>query len=485
MVLRKLDKQTEAEQLLSETLALDPLDYWANHLANRAIGNNQARLDVAFDLLRAGLHNDAKKVLEAADLSASDGSVPIVLYSLAYVFSQLAETARERSTYAKAATASPVYCFPSRLEELIVLEAAIERNPEDARAHFYLGNWLYDRRRHREAIRHWESAAQLEKSNSVAWRNLGIAYFNVTGNVENARLAFENAVSANPQDARLHYERDQLWKRTGIPVAKRLAEMECWLDSVARRDDLTVELAALHNQTGQSNKAAALLKARHFQPWEGGEGAVLREYVRAQLALSRQALELGETDRAYDLLEAALEPPHNLGEAWHLLANRSHVHYWLGVACQANGDLASAWNWWNRAAASSGDFQDMSVRPYSEMTYYSALALARLERNDECRQLLRALLRYARNLRHVEARIDYFATSLPAMLLFEEDLQKRGTITGLFLEAQAAIGLGHHRRGRRVLGDILRLDPSHSFASDLLSEVQTEAVLMDRAAMKV
>ncbi len=71
------------------------------------------------------------------------------------------------------------------------------------------------------------------------------------------------------------------------------------------------------------------------------------------------------------------------------------------------------------------------------------------------------------------------------MLLFEEDLQKRATITGLFLEAQAAIGLGYHRRGHRVLDYILRLDPSHSFASDLLSEIQTEAVLMERAAMKV
>jgi tetratricopeptide (TPR) repeat protein len=228
-----------------------------------------------------------------------------------------------------------------------------------------------------------------------------------------------------------------------------------------------------------------LLGSRQFQPWEGGEGAVLREYVRAQLALAREALEEGETVRACRLLEAALAPPENLGEAWHLLANRSNIYYWLGVAYSTNGDLESARKCWNKAAASSGDFQEMTVRPYSEMTYYSALALARLEREKESRELLRALLRYARNLRHAEARIDYFATSLPAMLLFEEDLQKRATVTGLFLEAQASIGLGYHRRVRRLLDQVLRLDPSHAFASDFLSEIQTHALLTDRAAMKV
>lgn len=484
VVLRKLVRDAEAEQLLLETLALDPLDYWANFLANHTIGNNQARLDVAFDLLQAGVYAEAKQLLESADLSARDGSVPVVLYSLAHVFSQLGDTAQEEATYRRAAAAPPVYCFPSRLEEFIVLEAAVRRNPDDARAHFYLGNWLYDRQRYQDAISHWERAAHLEATNSVVWRNLGIAYFNVAGDVENARFAFENAVHANPQDARVRYERDQLWKRTGIPVQRRLAEVERALELVERRDDLTVELAALYNQTGQSNKAAALLRKRHFQPWEGGEGAVLREYVRAQLFLSREALELGETSRACRLIEAALEPPDNLGETWHLLANRSHVYYWLGVACGAKGDLGSARNWWEKSAASSRDFQEMSVRPYSEMTYYSALALARLDRRRECRLLLRDLLRYARNLRHSEARIDYFATSLPAMLLFEEDLQKRTTVTGLFLEAQAALGLGYQRRGRRLLQQVLHLDPNHSFASDLLSEIHTQAVLIERPAIK-
>jgi tetratricopeptide (TPR) repeat protein len=54
------------------------------------------------------------------------------------------------------------YCFPSRLEEIAILESAMRANPSDARAPYYLGNLLYDRRRHVEAIRHWEKAAKLD-----------------------------------------------------------------------------------------------------------------------------------------------------------------------------------------------------------------------------------------------------------------------------------------------------------------------------------
>ena len=39
----------------------------------------------------------------------------------------------------------PNYVFPFRLEEVKVLQAAMQANPADARAPYYLGNLLYDR----------------------------------------------------------------------------------------------------------------------------------------------------------------------------------------------------------------------------------------------------------------------------------------------------------------------------------------------------
>ena len=71
---------------------------------------------------------------------------------------------------------------------------------------------------------------------------------------------------ANPADARLLYERDQLWKRLGEAPAMRLREFERRPELVAQRDDASIELCALYNQTGQPEKALAILRARKFQP---------------------------------------------------------------------------------------------------------------------------------------------------------------------------------------------------------------------------
>ena len=88
---------------------------------------------------------------------------------------------------------------------------------------YYLGNLLYDRRRHEEAIRLWERSANLDPNFSIVWRNLGIGYFNVRRQPRLARRAYERAFHANPDDARLLYERDQLWKRLGSSPAQTVA----------------------------------------------------------------------------------------------------------------------------------------------------------------------------------------------------------------------------------------------------------------------
>ena len=210
---------------------------------------------------RASTKRQATSLLYSIDKNARDGSVPIALYALAYFQAQLGHASEYTALHAEAISASPDYCFPNRLEELIILQAAVASDPDDARAAYYLGNLLYDRRRHREAIAAWERSSQLDPSFSIVWRNLGIAYFNVLLDPELARPAFDKAIRANPRDARVLYERDQLAKRIGEAPERRLAELEKFPDAVHSRDDLTVELASLYNQTRQHHKALSTLFA--------------------------------------------------------------------------------------------------------------------------------------------------------------------------------------------------------------------------------
>jgi tetratricopeptide (TPR) repeat protein len=482
--LRKLGKTSEADALLAETLALDPLDWWARHLKGDALECDwQTRLDIALDHARAGLFADAIDLFNVpareSSLDAGQslprhdlGAVPMVHYTLGWLHQRSGDSRTALKHFKRASSSASDYCFPSRLEEIAILEAAMRANPADARAPYYLGNLLYDRCRHDEAIRLWELAAKRDKAFSIVWRNLGIGYFNIRKQPAKARMAYDRALKANPTDARLLYERDQLWKRLGESPQKRLRELERNPDLVRARDDLSIELCALYNQTGRHSDARQILCTRRFQPWEGGEGGPLGQHVRTELALGRIALSRQDFAAARTHFETALVASPNLSEAKHLLANQSDIHYCLGCALEGLGEKSNAREQWSLAANFKGDFQEMSVRAFSEMTYYSALSLQKLGRRATASKLLRDLLNFAQKLKKTTAKIDYFATSLPTMLLFEDDLQFRQETTAMFLQAQALLGLGKTSEAKKLLKLVLRRDPNHALAADLAGELQ-------------
>lgn len=472
LVLRRLGRAAEAADLIAETLALDPLDWWARDLRGEDLAcDNQVRLDLALDYARAGFSSEALHVLAQAKPEPFSGAAPLVEYYRAWLSHRLGDARRVTRHLAAARAASPDYCFPARLEEIAILEFAMAKNARDARAPFYLGNLFYDRRRHHEAIALWERSARLEPSYPIVWRNLGMGYWNILGLPKRARVAYDRAFRAEPDNARLFYERDQLRKRLGESPAIRLRDLERHRALVATRDDLTIEFCSLLNQTGRHADALALLRDRRFQPWEGGEGMALGQHVRTHLALGRAALAAGAATDARAEFEAALGAPENLGEAKHLLSNQSDIHFWVGCAYQASGDLKGARQHWSRAAKARGDFQEMSVRSFSELTYWSGRALEKLGDEVAARRLFKALLAYAQKLKTASARLDYFATSLPTMLLFEDDLQARQTVSALLLEAQARLGLRQKAVARRLLHAVLKRDPNHAAATDLLAEL--------------
>ena len=258
--------------------------------------------------------------------------------------------------------------FPAALKNMYCSRKAVEAEPGDAHAPYYLGNLLYDRRRYAEAIKMWERSVALAPSFATPWRNLGIGYFNVLQDPEHALRAFAKARAAAPTDARILYEYDQLLKRTGHALAERLAGLEANGDLVEKRDDLSVELATLYNNLNQPQRALDLLLSHEFQPWEGGEGLVLSQYVRANVLLAHRSLQGGEPTPAIASLLAAAHPPENLSEAKHLLMNLSMIDYWLGVAHHDAGNRGEAEHHWVRAACQKGDFQQMDTKTVSENT---------------------------------------------------------------------------------------------------------------------
>ena len=262
-------------------------------------------------------------------------------YALSWLAASLGREQESRCYAAQAEAASPRYCFPARLEEMIVLEDAIKRNPSSARAHYYLGNLYYDKWRYEDAIRCWCRSVELESGFSIRFRNLGIAEFNILHNPEAACRMYARAFAASPKDARVLYEWDQLKKRAGLASPEeRLRSLEEHKDLVARRDDLTVEYITLLNQCGHLQTALGQLSARRFCPWEGGEGLVSTQYVHAHRALGMAALAGGRPAEALKHFEASRHYPLNLGEGKHLLTLERDLDHFSGLAAQKRETLS-------------------------------------------------------------------------------------------------------------------------------------------------
>jgi tetratricopeptide (TPR) repeat protein len=347
---------------------------------------------------------------------------------------------------------------------MVILARTVALQPHDARAQYYLANLLYARGRREEAMELWENSAHLDESFATVWRNLGIGYYNVRNDVPRAFEAFDKALAADGTDARILYERDQLWKRAGVPSAVRLKELEAHESLVESRDDLSVELVALLNNVHQPARALALLSSRPFQPWASGERLVLEQHVRTHVKLGRQALDGDDLMGALNLFHGALQSPLNFGAA--------EIWFWLGEAHYAAREISSAQEYWHRAADLGAGFQNMPGKHPSEMVLYSGLALARLGERFASRKLLRELWFQGRKLAREKPQWDDgFATALPAMQPFKDDLAKRSHVTGSFLQAQGRLGLGQYKLARRLLDQVLALDPNHGRALDLLAEL--------------
>lgn len=465
-LLRLLGRTEEARKLAESTVALDPLDLFSRHesaLLNKLPhqdtrslfrDNGQTYVDIAFDYASAGLIQEAYDLLRSFINSAGANVSPMLFYTTAQFATQLGDTAAAEEFSRRGREASPDYCFPSRLKEMIVLESVLRYRPDDPRAHYYLGNLLYDKHRRQEAIHHWEAATQGDPGFSIPWRNLGIAYYNVLGDIPRAIASYEKAFGANPQDARLLYELDQLRKRTGADPQHRLLELRKHGSLVEQRDDLTVELVTLYNQTGQHETALKILANRRFHPWEGGEGLVSGQYVAAHYFEGRNALQSGDAAKALSHFEAARHYPHNLGEGKHLLTQETHLDYFTGMALASLHRTEEARACWQKAAATSDSIPKSS-------TYFAALALRNLHQPEAAQSLLHHLLTAAEHQAKTEAKIDYFATSLPNFLIFEDDLQKRNTVDSLFLRALAHLGLDETSAAIDDLQNVLALDKNH------------------------
>lgn len=416
------------------------------------------RLELSLDYAHAGLYSDAITILESQARNE-----PMAAYTLGWVHELAGQPQLAPEHYQRAAELSCDFCFPNRLEDILILEAAIRSNPKDGLAEYYLGNIWYALRQYEEAIACWEKAIALNVPIPTAHRNLGLAYYNQHHDPAKSQAHFERAFALNPSDGRVFYELDQLYKRLNISPEKRLAILDKYPDLVAQRDDLAIERITLLNILGQPEKAYQALMERNFHPWEGGEGKVTGQYITSLVQMARNHILAGEGAEAVDLLSRSQVYPPNLGEGKLFGTQENNIHYYLGCAYEILGqpDLAE-----NAFKLASGGLSDpTSPRYYNDqppdMLYYQGLALGKLGRPQEAQSVFQKLVDYGTIHLPDEVLMDYFAVSLPDFLVFDVDLNERNRMHCHYLQGLGYLGLGDRTSARSHFDAALELDPSH------------------------
>lgn len=467
-LLRHLGRSEDALAAAAENLALDKLEYGA--LFERSILVNDPAFDqitghapdtlieLALDYAHAGLFVDAAGLL----MDSADNQ-PMRLYTLGWIYEQSGEREKAVATFQEAAGLAPDYCFPNRLEDVLSLTTAVRLNASDARAPYYLGNFWYAHRRYVEAIAAWEEARRLDDQFATVHRNLGLAYYNKLHEPQRAVSSLEKAFLLNPDDARVLFELDQLYKKLNRRPAERLAFLEPYANLVDQRDDLTVESITLLNLLHRPHEALNRLLKGSFHPWEGGEGKVTRQYVVSLVELARQSIERGEFEAAVQRLQQAQTYPHNLGEGKLYGAQENDIFYYLGCACEGLGETDNAQYWFKRAAV--GLSEPSSAIFYNDqppdMIFYQGLARLKLEQTTEARKIFQELVEYGNIHMEDEPKIDYFAISLPDFLVFDEDLNERNRIHCLYIAALGHTGLGEKTIALALYDEVLKLDANH------------------------
>jgi tetratricopeptide (TPR) repeat protein len=535
LLLRNLGLSEQALTQASHALHFDPLDFGSRNelillgqqqekatLAELMGGNAQSYLAIAEDYANAGAFQEAITLLEsfvssyaaenkfAADSNAGrskprapghigqagmPNALPMVFYFLGYYSSLNGDEKLAQQYFTQAKAQPPGRCFPNSLQSILALQAALQANPRDGRASFYLGNLWYDKRQVSDATDCWEKARQLDPSLPTVHRNLALVYFNKQNNPQKALKAMERAFALDQTDARILFELDLLKKRAGTPPGKRLAFLLKHRDLVNEREDLLVEFVALLNFFGHHEQALEILMSHKFHPWEGGEGKVTGQYVISLVEIAKELLEVTEplsvvdrsspgsapqavfggeplqtpndaqsrVRRAIDLLVRARLYPENLGEGKLHGAQENQILYWLGAAYSQAGDTDSARQCWKEASAGmkvptpAVYYNDQNP----ESIFYQGLALQELKKPTAAAQRFRTLVNFAREHLNNQIQIDYFAVSLPEFMVFDDDLNRRNEINCHHLLALGLLGLGKEARALTEFKKVLQLDPAH------------------------
>lgn len=459
--------QSVAEKI-DAALDIDPLDLTLNHKKAQLeesteeyhhIMRNELNnyLTVALDYVEYGFLDQALAVLDECPVDS-----PLVYYYKAAIYIDKNKLNEARKEIQRGESAPSTYCFPSRIEEQVILEKVIKLEPNAFYASYYLGNLLYDKKQYNKAIELWEKASHGIPEFPTSHRNLSFALYNKKNKKEEALKCINRAFELDPTDARVLLEKTQLETMIGSSVNERLKTMEEHIETVEKRDDLYIEYLTLLNLKGRYEEVLDLINQRQFHPWEGGEGKITTQYTYALTELGYTLLTKNQKE-AEKYLQQAKIFPENLGEG-KLPSNHDNVaNYYLGKLALERGDLEEAKGYLTEAT--KGIQEPGSVLYYNDeaadIIYYQGLAYNLLGKEKEANNRFEKLIAYGEKHKDEEVELDFFAVSALSHSVYEEDIQLSNHTYCLYLIGLGYLGKEDKLKAKEHFEKVLEMNPSH------------------------
>ena len=381
---RKLGKSDDAYLTIQSVLATDPLDFRIRNehylalqkqgspsKANEILASLEKEmrqfddnyLELAVSYINDGLLDEAEDVL-----LRFEGENPFFDYFLGYIQDEQGNSTKAKSYFNKASEHSVDYIFPYRMESAEVLQKALEYNPNDGKAFYYLGNIFYEKQPEL-AMNYWKQASELAPDLSIVFRNLGWGYHHYYNDKQKAISHYEKAVNLNRNEPMYYSELDALYVQNNTPIETRLKLFEGSEEVVKKRDDAFIKMIDVLTLADRPQHAVRLLEGVQFSYREGSSN-VRDLIINAQLMTGLAHFKNKEYDKALDYFLKSQIQEEEAGSA--KLGNRDmQVNYYIAQAYKGLNKTDEAKKYFSKATSISSNRVNI-------MDYYKGLGFLEL-----------------------------------------------------------------------------------------------------------
>lgn len=382
VVLRKLGRTEEARGQFEKTLEKAKIEHVCSYELGSLgdmVGNPQHFLELACFYIQIGQWEEACDILKR---SGSD--YPMIHYGIAFCQKQLGNEKSAREAAVKASSCPWEYCYPSRFEEIDMLETAMELNPDDAKAPYYLGCLLFEHRLDR-AVALFEKSRSLDPSFYIVHRNLGLAA-EKTGDYKKALGHMMDAVKCQSEDCRLMFEVDRINHLAGLSAQEKYAFCKKYRNTFSKHDESMLKMVTRMVQNRKYDEALSILENHVIVESENATEKQI-DFITSYCLRAWDQMAKGKNTAALKTMQKALDYP--MGR--YARAQYAQMYWFAGTAARKCGKEELALRYFTQGTDVKGNAAEVRSPEELKYNFYIGKCYEESGHADKARNVFREL----------------------------------------------------------------------------------------------